>query len=328
MTSRSNRRTGLVVATILIALLIAYGVTSVRNLRDDGGRAVSGVDTGGESNDIRAEADMAVASDDRVLHGTELVSDGMRPTAMAMLNAARSARAFHDELRKHIDDGDIAALAALDELQSRCGSISGAQGRQYAEQDVAISKSDDEFEARRVALNVLTAFCDRPYVPGELKSEMKLVEEAMRAAAAKGDEAAMIWLAVHMGEAVSSELMLRHVSSGDPWIAEMALIGLSNTNDSRVKAVRERVFSDWRGSNAASEVETIVLAAAKWRACDLGLPCGSGGYYQHYQCLYGGGYCEPGLGVKDYIRRQLSGRQYEAMLRYIASLDALAKSTP
>lgn len=248
--------------------------------------------------------------------------------AMAMLNTSRSARAFHDELRKHIDDGDIAALAALDELQSRCGSISSAQGRQYAEHDVSISKSDDEFEARRVALNALTAFCDRPYAPGELKAEMKLVEEAMRAAAAKGDETAMIWLAVHMGEAANSELMLRHLTSRDPWVAEMALLGLSGANDSRVKAVRERVFSDWRGSSASSEIETIVLAAAKWRACDLGLPCGPGGYYQHYQCLYGGGYCEPSLGVKDYIRRQLSGRQYEAMLRYVESLDALAKSTP
>lgn len=246
---------------------------------------------------------------------------------MAMLNSSRSARSLHDELRRRADDGDLAAFAALDELQSRCGAFSSSQGRQYAEQDVAISKSDNEFEDRRVALNELTAFCDRPYAPGEIKAEMKFIEDAMRAAAAKGDEVAKIWLAVHMGETVDGALLLRHVSSRDPWVAEMALLGFSNANDPRSRAVREQVFSDWRGSSAAAEIETIVQAAARWRACDLGRPCGPGGYYQHYQCLYGGGYCEPGLGVKDYIRRQLSGRQYEAMLRYIESLDALAKST-
>lgn len=266
---------------------------------------------------------------------TERVSDQDRSLAknveggplMVMLNTSLSARALHDELMKRIDGGDLEAFAALDELQSRCGAFSSSQGRQYAEQDVAISKSDNEFEDRRVALNELTAFCDRPYAPGEIKAEMKFIEDAMRAAAAKGDEVAKIWLAVHMGETVDGALLLRHVSSRDPWVAEMALLGFSNANDPRSRAVREQVFSDWRGSSAAAEIETIVQAAARWRACDLGRPCGPGGYYQHYQCLYGGGYCEPGLGVKDYIRRQLSGRQYEAMLRYIESLDALAKST-
>jgi hypothetical protein len=231
------------------------------------------------------------------------------------------------ELVSAFESGDLSAGAELASLELQCGALSTADGVSAAAADVALSRTESERNSRQAALNELMKYCDLPLDAAVASAQSRSIEKSMRDAAASGDEVAKIWIGVYYGESIDESVALRHVESRVPWIAELAIQGLIASDDERLKSVDHQVFSDWRDTFTSSEIEKLKMAAAKWRACELGAKCGAGGYYQNYECLYGSGYCNPSIGIQDYIRHQFNARQFNAMKRYLEEIQKLATSS-
>lgn len=243
-------------------------------------------------------------------------------------NSVQSVRDDFNKIVSASESGDLSASAAFVALDLKCGSLSKSYGLDVATLGVLQTASEEDRVRRQEALDALKKYCDIPLDDADSSVRIERIEVQMREAAAGGDEIAQIWLGVYLGEPVEDAVLLRHTASRVPWIAEMSLQGVIASGDTRLKAIDDRIFKDSRGSMSSAEIQALKMAAAKWRACELGASCGAGGYYQSYECLYGSGYCNQAIGVRDYIRHQFNAREFEAMMRYLEEIKKLAASTP
>ncbi|MBB5014504.1 hypothetical protein [Rehaibacterium terrae] len=239
-------------------------------------------------------------------------------SSVAWLDRVASLEGLDEELLTRAWAGDTKAMAAFAELGFRCAEFDPTR-RDYAARLVEKSPvGSPERVARERAARLMIAYCGTAYrwfSPDGPKDE---ILKMLREAADRGDLVARAD-GYFMGED-EAQLLDVLAASDDPWVVERALGRLVMQRDGPVGQQAESgVFAQ---NMPRDEVNRIKLAAARWRACELGAPCGPNQAYELLSCLQHGN-CSLDMDVRTNIRqRELSGRQFELMQKYLAALDA------
>ena len=255
--------------------------------------------------------------------GIELVS----ASPFAHLGVAYSARQLEHELIERAHAGDTAAIAVMLELMARCAVFYPAPGETYhPRQELEhLPAESSERRTREYALRLQETFCDRPYAPGETAAMRAEFRARLKEGVASGDVVARADN-LFKGEGEDSIRDAFH-GTDEPWIAERALLAFSVSKGPEAHRIDQEVFpSDLLLSTAVQQRLLIKQMAARWHACTMGGACGPNQSYELNQCIYVGN-CGIGLSVQAFIQqRELSGRQFELMQRYLAAIKELRGS--
>ncbi len=225
------------------------------------------------------------------------------------------------KLLRQARQGDTQAIAAVLTLDMLCRPFYPMRGdRDHPRHKVRLaSEGAAERSAREAALRAMMSYCDRP--PSISLEEARALSDQLRVAAMSGDVAAKAYDTETLES--EEELLTLLREADEPWMIWRALESLGGREGRLIRQVEREVFSpEIRLLIQPSDIGRIKAMAARWRACELGAPCGPNQHYELTQCLYLGN-CGLGMDVRTYIReRELSGWQFELMQKYLAALDA------
>jgi hypothetical protein len=250
------------------------------------------------------------------------VSDESGLSAIDQLDRVSNTQNLYADLLARANRGDTSAMHALTILATRCSSFTSRYGARVHPRNELTRTSMDEAGrgVREQALQMMTQYCAGGFAPGELSDLAKELDLRLSVAAKDGDLSARA-ARFFDGE---PEVAVLDVIRGakDPWIVEAALYRLSADNGPLVRDVSNRVFPSDMLLTRGEEVAFIREMAASWRGCQLGRPCGANQFDALQMCAIEGN-CNMGRDVRAIIQqRELSGRQFELMQRYLAALDA------
>jgi len=259
---------------------------------------------------------------ERPIEVTPIVRNDKKRSPMAILDGGSPARDSYPELLRLANAGDIEAMAALQWLSIHCSPYRSRFGpRDHPRQSlVNLPLESPERVVREQALQLSSAYCDGTFAPGELKETSGRFLERLESAAREGDPAARAYRFFE-GEDEAATLDA-YLETENPWIAESALMAFATHKGPLAREIDAAVFPSLMRSVSPQEVDTIKMQAARWRGCQLGRPCGANQIYELNRCV-AEGECTPGRSIYLIIQqRELSGRQFELMQRYLAALDA------
>lgn len=255
-------------------------------------------------------ADMS-AGQSRPMGRTELSS-------VDQLDRITSAEGLDTELLARAWAGDTTAMAALGELAFRCGQFDPAR-RDYAPRLVEKAPAGTpERAARETAARLLMEYCGTSYRSFAAGGPVDEILKMLRESAERGDLIAKA--DGYFFREDETQLLDILSTSDDIWVIERALGRLVTQRAGQIGQVIDReVFA-----NPENKIENdrVKISAARWRACELGAPCGPNQPYELLTCLQHGR-CSLGMDVRSHIQqRELSGFQFELMQKYLAALDA------
>ena len=256
------------------------------------------------------------------LSGGALSRSESQASPVDSLDRTKSVRDLDAELMGKASAGDTKAMYALGLISDRCAPFWSSFGdRVHPRHELKnVPVGSPERAAREVALKHMTAYCNKPYAPGELMERDRRFSEQLKEAAKRGDLAAKA-ATVFEGQS-EAELVSTYLEADDPWIAERALFAFTESKGPLGRQIDAAVFPAGMRLASRDEISLIKGAAARWQACTLGRACGPNQYDELAPCLYSGN-CGLGLSVQAHIQqRQLSGYQFELMQKYLAALRA------
>jgi hypothetical protein len=235
--------------------------------------------------------------------------------------SATQLGALRRELAALAEAGDTAAMVAILEIDLACVPFSPSTAHSALPYILAAAGLPEvEHQRRSFALGLLQRKCDLSYADGEVVEERHRWSTELEAKAQEGDVVARAFRRFE-GESEQS-ILDAYASSTDPWVAQRALMAISDLPPGdRLNGIDRALFRNLRVLGNEAMVREVQRQAARWRACDLGAPCGSDQIPELYACINQGN-CGLGLDVRTYIRqRSLSGFQLELMQRYLTELD-------
>lgn len=323
MAMRSRAMLGGATALLIIAGALFYWI-STKNEMSASTLAPTPPPSGNES-----KLGVVTDSADRLATGQPSAGPMSEVSAWDLLNRAKSARSIDTELMRRAGAGDYKAMFALKLLDARCGAFLTADDSAHPRHELARYGAEGKARAAaEKALNLMTAYCDLPYVAGDRRGLLSEFVRRLSEAAKAGDLTAQAALLFQgMGE---EDIIHAYQSADDPWIVESALHALGRNNGPIAREIEAAVFPESMRKFNPDEIRLIREAAARWMSCQSGRYCGPNEFEVLRKCYYGGGGdCPFGLDEMSRIQqRDLSGYQFDLMQNYIAAVNARLRRGP
>lgn len=304
----------LLTAAVILALAALYSATLYSN--NEGEISTQPLPESPSATAARSSATV------QAVEKRSAVSMGKPLSAMNLLDGGSPARALFPELLRLANAGDTEAMVALQWLSIHCSPYRSRFGpRDHPRQSlVNLPAGSPERVVREQALQMASSFCDGPFAPGELVEASRLFSERLQGAARVGDPVARA-AAYFEGESEAAKVSA-YLETANPWVAESALMAFATSDGPLAREIDSEVFPSTMRSASPQEVTRIKLEAARWRGCQLGRSCGANQINELNRCVVEGE-CALGQSVQMIIQqRELSGRQFDLMQRYLTALDA------
>lgn len=306
-----------IVCIVIIIGIVAYWVLPWRS---DATRVEDALDSSAAQQKPVANGKPEAGRNAEILSPRSALSDA---SPIYMLDLVASTRQLDADLMLRANAGDIEAMDALLILSIRCNpfwpSLDDQDHPRHELTKANLDPGSSEYLERARALAKMTAYCDRPYAPGELRERNKRFKEQLAAAAKNGDVVAQA--ALFFEGQTEDEIVRAFAQTDRAWVAENALSAFAIKNGPLAREIEREVFPETLLYDR-QQINLIKISASQWLGCQRGRPCGPDQFQQLSNCYFAVDTCVS-MSVTNHLRnQQLSDYQFMLMQRYLAAVES------